>query len=266
MSTLQIPTLICPVCQSSLERTGTQVTCTNEHNFPQTSPTLNLTYPAELSGNDALYFEQYKQIAQHYDMAAQQLFAMHGEEEQSTRAAMIDELGLQPGDRVLEISVGTGANTPFVLNAIGDGEYVALDLSPNMLAVAQDKFADRTNIRYVLANASYLPFPADYFDAIIHVGGINTFTEKKRAVDEMQRVVKVGGKILISDEGMGPWNLETEFGRKLLRVNGLYRDQPPLDLLPVNVENIQLNWVMGNAFYVLQWNKRADEPYFQPPQ
>ncbi len=50
------------------------------------------------------------------------------------------------------------------------------------------------NVILIRANASHLPFPDNIFDAVFHVGGINTFEEKELAVREMVRVAKRGAK------------------------------------------------------------------------
>lgn len=44
----------------------------------------------------------------------------------------------------------------------------------------------------------------DIFDAVMHVGGINTFGEKKRALHEMIRVAKRNAKVIVVDEGLAP--------------------------------------------------------------
>ena len=45
-----------------------------------------------------------------------------------------------------------------------------------------------------------LPFKAESFDSVFHIGGINFFSDKKRAIDEMIRVARPGSKIVIADE------------------------------------------------------------------
>lgn len=59
-------------------------------------------------------------------------------------------------------------------------------------------------MEFSVGNASYLPFPDGFFDAAYHFGGLNLFTDKKRALAEMTRVVKRGGKVVAADEGLAP--------------------------------------------------------------
>ena len=60
-------------------------------------------------------------------------------------------------------------------------------------------------MHFFLGNGSYLPFADGTFDSVFHFGGINTFSERKKALAELTRVVKVGGKVVIGDESMAPW-------------------------------------------------------------
>lgn len=65
-----------------------------------------------------------------------------------------------------------------------------MDISKGTLAYAETKIKRKRwkNIELQRANASHLPYKDDIFDAVMHVGGINTFGEKKRALHEMIRV------------------------------------------------------------------------------
>lgn len=101
-----------------------------------------------------------------------------------------------------------------------------------MLKEAMKKVSPSEKIKFVISNASYLPYADNTFDAIFHIGGINTFTEIERAFKEFVRVVKPGGNIVLSDEGMAPWLLNTEYGSELIKLNGLYKEKVPLQSTP----------------------------------
>jgi SAM-dependent methyltransferase len=113
----------------------------------------------------------------------------------------------------------------------------------------------------VLSNASYLPFADDSFDAAFHFGGINTFGELRRALSEMTRVVRVGGKVVVGDEGVAPWLRRRLFGRILVKANPLYAHRPPLDAIPDNAADVRLQWILGNAFYVIDYRVAAGPPF-----
>src|SRR5437868_5680508 len=115
-------------------------------------------------------------------------------------------------------------------------------------------------IEFVLSNAAYLPFADGYFDAAFHFGGLNTFGEVRRALAEMTRVVRVGGKVVVGDEGIAPWLRQKTFGRILMNANPLYKHRPPIECLPENVCNVGLRWILGNAFYLIDYGVGTGAP------
>jgi SAM-dependent methyltransferase len=176
---------------------------------------------------------------------------------------MVDLLGLRPGQRVLETGCGTGKDSELILGRIKpDGALYAQDLSIGMLRVARDKLgADDGSVEFVLSNAAYLPFGDSTFDAAFHFGGVNTFGELRRALAEMARVVRVGGKVVVGDEGIAPWLRRRLFGRILIKANPLYAHRPPLEALPPNASEVGVRWILGNAFYLIEF-RVADSPPF----
>ncbi len=261
MNSQKIFDLVCPVCKTNLKSSDTSISCENGHSFKQDDDFTKLVYPHDLIGNDAQFYEQYKQIAQYYDKGSEQLFATFYAEEQIERQNLVSRLQAKSGDRVFELSTGTGSNIPYILKDIGEkGEIIAYDLSESMLRIAKEKFGTNPQVKFLVGNGSYLPFPDNSFDGLFHIGGINTFSEVQKAIDEIVRIVKPGGRVVLADEGMGPWNLNTEFGDQLMKMNNLYKDQPPIDKLPVNVTDVQLSWGMGNAFYVIEFTVTEGPP------
>lgn len=69
-----------------------------------------------------------------------------------------------------------------------------------MLKKCQKIWGGRANLNLVSYAAEDLPFIDQSFDVVLHVGGINFFSDKKRAIEEMIRVAKPGTKIMIADE------------------------------------------------------------------
>jgi demethylmenaquinone methyltransferase/2-methoxy-6-polyprenyl-1,4-benzoquinol methylase len=131
----------------------------------------------------------------------------------------VRRLRLKPGDRVLEVCVGTGTNLPLIAKHIGPaGRIVGLDISRGMLGVCQRKAA-RLGFEAQLTEgeAGHLPFGDDTFDAVLHHGGIAEFGDKQAAINEMFRVVRPGGRILICDVGLHPDGSTPLANRFLLR-------------------------------------------------
>ena len=123
------------------------------------------------------------------------------------RRRLIGRIGLRPGDTVLDHCTGPGGNLPAIAAAIGPcGKLVGMDLSKAMVHQAR-RFARRRQIKADIhqASAFQLPYANECFDALIHYGAINQFGDSKhQAMDEIIRVTKPGGTIVILDGGSSP--------------------------------------------------------------
>lgn len=105
------------------------------------------------------------------------------------------------------------------------------------------------NVELQRANASYLPYKNGTFNGVLHVGGINTFGERRRALCEMVRVAKPNARIVIVDEGLAPGEEKSLVGKLLLNMNALYACKPPTELLPENIKHLQVRWkIICNRF------------------
>lgn len=222
----------------------------------------NLVYPdpKELPEIDAKFRQQYEKVATSYDRTVRLMLLLFGIwEPWSRKRNFVNPLELKRGYRVLEVSVGTGSNIPIIAKQIGtEGKLFAMDLSPEMMAVAREKLRKKgIKVEFALANGAHLPYKDNTFDAVLHFGGINTFGDKKGALSEMLRVAKSGAKLVIGDEGLAPGKENTRFGRWLLKMNSLYAHKPPSDLIPEQAEEFKVRWIWRGAFYVMEMRKRG---------
>jgi ubiquinone/menaquinone biosynthesis C-methylase UbiE len=108
----------------------------------------------------------------------------------------------------------------------------------------------------LLANASYLPYLTSSFDAVFHNGGLNTFADKKRAIEEMHRVAKPKGKIVICDEGILPEKQNTWLGKRLIKRESLYTSLPPAELVPPKSENLKSYYSDTGLSWIIEFNKQ----------
>lgn len=86
-------------------------------------------------------------------------------------------LGVQPGDRVLEIACGTGLNLPHLRQLVGErGWLVGADLPPAMLDIARQQIARHawTNVEVREADAARLPFSDASFDRAFCAFALNS--------------------------------------------------------------------------------------------
>ena len=102
------------------------------------------------------------------------------------------------GMTVLDLASGTGEPALSLAKAVGpQGRVVATDLVPEMLEFAKENAAAQriSNIDFRLADAEQLPFPDREFDRVTCRFGIMFFPDIAKAMSEIRRVLKPGGRV-----------------------------------------------------------------------
>lgn len=265
--------LRCPACKRELQLVSHrhegdeildgQFECSCGQVYPIHQATPNFVYPNKLlSSDEKSQQENDNGMAAGYETWLEWLFKIFDEDEYTVRAEMVELLELRRGACVLEIGCGTGKDSDHILRRIGpEGLLFAHDLSMGMMTLAKRKLGNSlTPIEYGLSNAAYLPFADRTFDAVFHFGGLNTFGEKRQALAEMTRVARVGAKVVAGDESVPPWLRKSVFGRVLMKTNPLYKHKPPLAYLPNSARNVCLRWILGSAFYVIDYRVGEGPP------
>jgi demethylmenaquinone methyltransferase/2-methoxy-6-polyprenyl-1,4-benzoquinol methylase len=106
---------------------------------------------------------------------------------------------VRPGMRVLDIAGGTGDLVlRFTRQAGPTGQVWLTDINGSMLREGRNRLLDAgILIPIVQCDAEALPFPADYFDVVTVAFGLRNMTHKDRALAEMRRVMRPGGRLLV---------------------------------------------------------------------
>jgi phosphatidylethanolamine/phosphatidyl-N-methylethanolamine N-methyltransferase len=112
------------------------------------------------------------------------------------RVAAINLLEIQPGDRVLEVGVGTGLNLPLYPKGCS---VTGIDISEEMLRKARQRVQEYgiTNVTLEVMDASKLTFPNDSFDRVIATYVISAVPDPVKTLLEMRRVCKPSGHLVI---------------------------------------------------------------------
>ncbi|MFC8918703.1 class I SAM-dependent methyltransferase [Streptomyces sp. NPDC057116] len=129
-------------------------------------------------------------------------------------AAAVTEIGLRPGDAVLDAGCGTGRALPFLREAVGPGgTVVGVDLTPAMLTAAVRAGRGRSGA-LVLADAGRLPLRDGVLDAVFGAGLVSHLSRPAEDLRELARVVRPGGRLALFHP-VGRAALAARHGRRL---------------------------------------------------
>jgi ubiquinone/menaquinone biosynthesis C-methylase UbiE len=212
--------------------------------------------PEDLTGDNGKYNHLYEVIGGFYDDTQRVFIALKGFNREYYFRSYMSLLEAKAGDAVLETSVGTGLNYKYLPRG---AQLSGLDLSLEMLANCRNNLQRwQLDADLYLGNAESLPFADESFDVVFHVGGINFFNDRAKAIREMIRVAKPGSLLLIADE--------TEKHVKEIYEKGpgghLYKNRKspvsaPIDLVPPEMQQIHLEEMRTGDWYALTFRKPA---------
>ena len=118
--------------------------------------------------------------------------------------ALVEFADPRPGERVLDVACGTGAPSLQVARRVAPGgSVVATDISDEPLKIAVERARERglANIRFEHADVHALPFAADEFDLATCRFGVMFFADLSRALRELLRVLRPGGRVAFASWG-----------------------------------------------------------------
>jgi ubiquinone/menaquinone biosynthesis C-methylase UbiE len=133
-----------------------------------------------------------------------------------------------PGSRLLEIGFGSGK---LHVELAEQYAMAGLDRAPGMVRLTKQRLAARGHRSVLCIGSAYdLPWPDGHFDGVLSTFAFSAFPDADRAMDEMVRVTRPGGMVIIVDGGeASDGNLFARFFAWLWEVFGDYmRDEVPL--------------------------------------
>ena len=159
----------------------------------------------------------------------------------------IARLGLEPGERVLDVACGTGN---LAIPAARTGASVTgIDIASNLIAQARARATvDRLSIAFDLGDAEQLPYATGSFDTVVTMFGSIFAARPERATAELLRVTRSGGRIVMAN-----WT-PSGFVGEMLRATVKYAPAPlgiPSPLLWGTDDAVRARFAEGTASVVL---------------
>lgn len=148
--------------------------------------------------------------------------------DQLWRIATTRAVAPKRGQRILDLAAGTGASS--VSFARSGADVVAADFSPGMIAEGRRRHGTMPNLTFVEADATALPFGDGEFDAVTMSFGLRNVNDPKKALAELLRVTKPGGRLVVCEFSHPPSRVFNGFYR-------FYNDR----ILPVVARTVSSN-------------------------
>ncbi|MBO5888369.1 MAG: bifunctional demethylmenaquinone methyltransferase/2-methoxy-6-polyprenyl-1,4-benzoquinol methylase UbiE [Bacteroidaceae bacterium] len=116
------------------------------------------------------------------------------------RRTAVDALGIHQPQQILDIATGTGDFALLLAKRIKPQHIVGADISEGMMAVGREKVKEdglQNVISFQYEDCMQLSFPDGSFDAVTSSYGVRNFQNLDKGLQEMQRVLRPGGHLLI---------------------------------------------------------------------
>lgn len=116
---------------------------------------------------------------------------------QSDLIALLD---MNENTRLLDIGCGTGRALVFAAERNKDyGEFYGVDISEKMIEKGKENFQGKENFHFIHANAESIPLGDNFFDYIITTNSFHHYLHPDKALKEMYRLLRPGGKLYLLD-------------------------------------------------------------------
>ena len=132
---------------------------------------------------------------------------------------VLDRIGIEPGEHVLELGPGAGAFTVAASRRLGpEGRLIAVDIQPEMIGFVERRVQENglTNVETRVAGAHELPLDDESVDRAFLVAVLPEIPDQMRALKELRRVLTPQGILSITEELLDPdYRFESETVRRV---------------------------------------------------
>ncbi len=236
-----------------------EIVCEKGHIWSIMNGIPSLVHPP-ITTEDAKWISEYDEMAEKYDELVKQYDEWLGIDMMKERENFSHFIPIEGPVKIIDVSICTGANFMALHNQFKDhmGRFNlhGMDLSTGMLKVSSNKFTkNKVSVSLTHGSVFNIPYQSSFFDIVLHSGGINTFSDISVALNEMLRIAKPQGFIIVIDEGLSPQKRETEEGKAIMKANTLFAAKPPLEHIPEKAKDLEITYVMNETFYQMVFRK-----------
>jgi ubiquinone/menaquinone biosynthesis C-methylase UbiE len=142
----------------------------------------------------------------HFGRLAERYDRRHHRYNQQTLWRAVQALRLSGTERLLDVGCGTGEFERLLLERYPGTTLVGVDVTPEMLAVAREKFRDHPATTFFLAQAVTLPFASEQFDAAVSCNMLHHVPSVEGLLRECARVLRPQGQFVLVDWCRDAWH------------------------------------------------------------
>ncbi|MCK5032032.1 MAG: bifunctional demethylmenaquinone methyltransferase/2-methoxy-6-polyprenyl-1,4-benzoquinol methylase UbiE [Calditrichia bacterium] len=178
------------------------------------------------------------------------------------RRKAISKLNISPDSLVLDIACGTG-DFAFTTQKLKKSNVIGLDIATKMLSLGKQKAIDKKKsdkIHFLAGDGENIPFADKSFDAVTVAFGVRNMGDVKKNLNEMSRVIKPGGELIILEFSTPKLKIIKKLYRvyfhKILPGIGklISKDKEAYTYLPVSVDYFPVRrefarWIEDEDFY-----------------
>lgn len=148
------------------------------------------------------------------------------------RNSIVEDMDLGPGERVLEVGCGTGANLELIRRAVGpQGEVLAVDCAESMVSRARERVRRHgwQNVSVLASEYGSEPLRPGWASAVLFSYSLSMIPEWDRALDCAQLELAQSGRIGVVDFNAARDTLPSRIWARWMRVNHVHLDRPCLE-------------------------------------
>lgn len=149
------------------------------------------------------------------------------------RTAVLDAVHLSPGEHVLEFGCGGGFYSREAARFVGaSGAVCAIDISEDQIAMAKQNCDEFSHVECQVANVLEIPYEDGRFDAVYGVQVLEYVPELEKALSEIHRVLKRGGRFVLLATNWDSLVWHSENPERMQKVLQAFDKHAPFPNLP----------------------------------